>query len=266
MTRPLDGVRVAIIENRYPEQLTQLLERQGAAVVSVPLLKEEPVEDAEGSRRFLSICENMPIDYIVFYTGVGVDILCKNAKKIEVLEKSRILARGPKAVNALKRAGIRVDLVADSATTEGILQTLYREPLKGKTVLVQLYGQDNPQLSTALQKKGATVVAVSIYSYAQASDSADIENLVKQIAEKKIHAIAFTSATQVPFLFESAAKYGDAAAFRACLKKDIVVVSVGEVTTRALRAAGVEPQVVPDEPKMGPMVKALANFFERRKG
>jgi uroporphyrinogen-III synthase len=265
MSRPLDGVRVAIIENRYPEQLTQLLERQGAVVVSVPLLKEDPIEDAEGSRRFLSICDNMPIDYVVFYTGVGVDILCRNAKKIEVLEKSRIVARGPKAVNALKRAGIRVDLVADSATTEGILQTLYREPLKGKTVLVQLYGQDNPQLSSALQKKGATVIAVSIYSYTEASDPADVENLVKQILKKEIHAIAFTSATQVPFLFESAAKYADGNAFRARLKKDVVVVSVGDVTSRALRAAGVEPHVVPNEPKMGPMVKALAAFFEKRK-
>jgi uroporphyrinogen-III synthase len=39
---------------------------------------------------------------------------------------------------------------------------------------------------------------------------------------------------------------------------------VGEVTSKALRAAGVEPHVEPDEPKMGPMVKALAEYFESR--
>ena len=265
MTRSLEGVRVAIIENRYPEQLTQLLERQGASVVSVPLLKEAPIEDSSGARRFFSICENMPIDYLVFYTGVGVDILCKHTKKLEILEKSRILARGPKAVNALKRAGIRVDLVAETATTEGILRTLSREPLKGKTVLVQLYGQDNPELSTALQKKGATVIGVSVYNYAEASDPAVVEALVKRILERSIDAIAFTSATQVPFFFESAARVADSTAFRDCFKSDVVVASVGEVTSRALREVGVDPHVVPEESKMGPMVKALADFFQQRK-
>jgi uroporphyrinogen-III synthase len=44
----------------------------------------------------------------------------------------------------------------------------------------------------------------------------------------------------------------------------VVIASVGEVTSRALRDAGVEPHVEPDEPKMGPMVKALAEFFEKR--
>jgi uroporphyrinogen-III synthase len=57
----------------------------------------------------------------------------------------------------------------------------------------------------------------------------------------------------------------DAAKFRNRLKKDVVVVSVGEVTSKALREAGIEPRVAPAEPKMGPMVKALAEYFEKRK-
>src|SRR5215510_6758538 len=131
MSRPLDGVRVAITENRYPEQLTQLLERLGASVLSCPLLKETPVENSAGARRFISICENTQIDYIVFYTGVGVDLLFREVNKPDVLSRSKILARGPKAVNALKRFGIEPNLLADTATTEGIVRTLSREPLSG---------------------------------------------------------------------------------------------------------------------------------------
>ena len=264
MSRPLDGVRVAITENRYPEQLTQLLERLGAIVLSCPLLKETPIENAAGARRFISICENTQIDYIVFYTGVGVDLLFREVNKPDVVARSKILARGPKAVNALKRAGLEANLIADSATTEGILATLLREPLNGKAILVQLYGQENPELSTALQKRGATVIGVSIYSYAQASETSAIEDMVQKILDKEIDAITFTSATQVPFLFRTADLL-DAVAFRKRLKKDVVVASVGEVTSRALRSLGVEPHVEPAESKMGPMVKALAEFFEKRK-
>jgi uroporphyrinogen-III synthase len=264
MLRPLDGIRVAITEHRYPEQLAQLLERLGAVVFSCPLLKETPIEDSSGARRFISLCESTAIDYIVFYTGIGVDILFKTVTKPEILAQSRIVARGPKAVNALKRAGMRVDIVPDAATTEGILQTLARENLKDKTVLVQLYGQENSELSAALQKRGATVIGVSIYNYTQASDSAAIEDLVKRILDRKLDAITFTSATQVPFLFRMADSLADPATFRKRLKKDVVVASVGDVTSRALREAGVEPHVIPSEPKMAPMVKALGEFFERR--
>jgi uroporphyrinogen-III synthase len=265
MSRPLDGIRVAITENRYPEQLTQLLERLGASVLSCPLLKETPVEDANGARRFLSLCENTAIDYIVFYTGVGVDILFRSVTKPEILANSRIVARGPKAVNALKRVGMRVDLVADTATTEGILQTLSREDLKGKTVLVQLYGQDNPELSSALQKRGATVVGVSLYSYTQASDADSIRDLVKRIVDRKIDAIVFTSATQVPFFFKTADEMVEPGVFRERFQSDVVVASVGSVTSRALRDAGVQPHVVPADSKMGPLAKALGEYFENRK-
>jgi uroporphyrinogen-III synthase len=264
MPRPLDGIRVAITEHRYPEQLTQLLERLGATVFSCPLLKETPIEDSSGARRFISVCESTSIDYIVFYTGVGVDIVFKSVTKPEIIAQSRIVARGPKAVNALKRAGMRVDVVADTATTAGILQALSGEDLKDKTVLVQLYGQENSELSAALQKRGATVIGVSIYSYTQASDTATIQELVKKVLDRKIDAITFTSATQVPFLFRMADTLVDPAAFRKRFKKDVIVASVGDVTSRALRDAGVEPHVIPAEPKMAPMVKALAEFFQRR--
>jgi uroporphyrinogen-III synthase len=265
MPNPLDGIRVAITENRYPEQLRQLLERLGATVLSYPLLKETPIEDATGARRFISICEHTQIDYIVFYTGVGVDFLFRAVNKPEVVARSKILARGPKAVNALRRAALQPDFVADTATTEGIVRTLSREPLHGKTVLIQLYGKENPELFSALQKLGATAIGVSIYTYTQASDTTAIEELVGLIVKKEIDVLTFTSATQVPFLFQAADAMTDPAKFRRRLKKDIVVVSVGEVTSRALRDAGVDPRVEPVEPKMGAMVRALGEYFEKRK-
>ena len=262
MAGPLNGITVAITENRYPEQLTQLLERQGATVLSCPLLKETPTENAQGAQRFMELCETTRIDYIVFYTGVGVDFLFRAVNKPFVIARSKILARGPKAVNALKRAGVHVDFVADSATTEGIVKTLSRESLAGKTVLVQLYGQENPELAKALEAKGAQVFGVSLYSYSQASDTEAITQLIDKVLTGGIDVITFTSATQVPFLFRTAETLGKDAAFRERLKFGTVVVSVGEVTSRALRDAGVEPHVMPDEPKMGPMVKALAEYFE----
>src|SRR3954468_23563426 len=135
MTRLLDGVRVATTENRYPEQLARLLEREGATVYSCPLLRETPVEHDGNARQFMELCETSKIDFIVFYTGVGIEFLFRAENKPDVISRSRIIARGPKAVNALKKFGIRDCLSADTPTTEGILKTLAREGVRGKTVL-----------------------------------------------------------------------------------------------------------------------------------
>src|SRR5262249_22822961 len=162
----------------YPEQLTQLLQRYGATVISCPLVRETPLENAENARRFIELCEKSKIDYVVFFTGVGADFLFRAVNKPEALSRSKILARGPKAVAALKRAGVRVDIVAVSPTTKGIIETLSTEDLNGKSVLVQLYGEPNPELQSALEHRGAMVTALSLYRYDYASDDAAIGELL----------------------------------------------------------------------------------------
>jgi uroporphyrinogen-III synthase len=271
MSKPLDGVRVAILEHRYPAQLTQLLERQGAAVHSCPLLEETPVEDVGAARRFMALCESGETDYVVFFTGVGVDILLRAVPRPEALARPRVLARGPKAVNALRRAGVRIDWVADAPTTEGIVATLSREDLRGKSVLVQLYGEENPALRAALEARGARVTGIALYKYSAASQGDDVARLLESIVAGKIDAIAFTSGPQLQFLLDAAKSQGCESALRARLGKDVAVVSIGEVTARALETAGIPVSVVPAEPKMAPMVQAMAAYFgsgngERERG
>jgi uroporphyrinogen-III synthase len=265
MPSPLENVRVAIPENRYPEQLGQLLERYGATVISCPLVRETPLESAVNARRFIEICESEIIDYVVFFTGVGADFLFKAVNKPEALSRSKIVARGPKAVAALNRAGVRVDFVAEAATTEGIVQTLSKQDLKGKSVLVQLYGQENTELRSALEGLGARMIGLSLYEYRYASDETAIFGLVSKILSREVDAICFTSGPQIRFLMEAASGKGLGAELQDRLRNQVVVVSIGEVTARALTAAGAPPHVIPQEPRMGTMVKALAEFYERRR-
>jgi uroporphyrinogen-III synthase len=265
MTRLLDGVRVATTENRYPEQLARLLEREGATVYSCPLLRESPVAHEGNARQFMKLCETSKVDFIVFYTGVGIEFLFRAENKPDVISRSRIIARGPKAVNALKKFGVRDCLSADTPTTEGILKTLAREGVREKTVLVQLYGQDNSELRRELEAMGATVTGISLYHYEQASDTEAVSQLVRRITHGEIDAITFTNGPQARFLLKEAESLGSGDTLLNYFKKTIVVASIGEVTSRALREIGIEPQVTPEEPKMGPMVKALADFFESRR-
>ena len=229
------------------------------------MVQETPLEDAEGARRFIGVCETSKVDYIVFYTGVGVDFLFRAENKPDVVMRSKVLARGPKAVSSLRRAGVRVDLVADAPTTRGIIETLSREDLDGKSVLVQLYGQPNPELTEALESRGSRVTAISLYRYTEASDVDAVNRLIDSILNGEVDAITFTSGPQVRFLFEAATRRQKNNELLQQFRTGVVVVSVGEVTGRVLENLGVRAQVMPDEPKMGPMVEALANYFERKR-
>jgi uroporphyrinogen-III synthase len=112
---------------------------------------------------------------------------------------------------------------------------------------------------------GGRVTGLSLYSYDYASDVPAITELLRKIRTREVDAICFTSAAQIRFLMEAAEAQGIAADVQQHLRNEIVVVSVGEVTGRALEAAGVKPHVMPEEPRMGTMVKALAEFYEKRK-
>jgi uroporphyrinogen-III synthase len=264
MARVLNGIRVATTENRYPEQLARLLEREGATVYSCPLLRETPVEHVGNARQFMELCESTRVDVVVFYTGVGIEFLFRAMNKPEVIERSRIIARGPKAVNALKKFGVHKYIVAEAPTTEGILRSLAHEDLQGKSVLVQLYGQDNAELRRGLEARGAEVTGISLYHYEEASDADAVSELVRRITDREVDAITFTNGPQARFLLKSATSMGRGDELLKHFRDDIAVVSIGEVTSRVLRELGIEPHVSPEDPKMGPMVKALADFFESR--
>ena len=86
---------------------------------------------------------------------------------------------------------------------------------------------------------------------------------MEELLDGRVDAIAFTSQVQVRHLFQIAAASGKTEELAAALRRCVVVASVGPVCTAALEELGVAPDVVPDNPKMGPMVSALAQFVER---
>ncbi len=72
MPGPLDNVTVAITGHRRERELTTLIERYGACVVSCPLLEEVPVKDRSELQGFVRSLVGGEFDMMVFFTGVGV--------------------------------------------------------------------------------------------------------------------------------------------------------------------------------------------------
>src|SRR5262249_36972909 len=146
---------------------------------------------------------------------------------ISALKRVRKITRGPKPVKALREVGLESDLIAEAPTTDGIIATLAKDDLYGRTIGVQLYGQEpNAKLMDYLRSPGANVDPVAPYIYADKADDARVQALLGDINAGRVAAMVFTSSPQVERLLEVGEKSGIDA--KAALSKTRVV-AVGPV-------------------------------------
>jgi uroporphyrinogen-III synthase len=269
MAGPLENITVAILEHRFTREFSSLFEKLGASVFACPLLEEKPVENRDELQAFVRHVLGGRLDMMIFLTGVGARFLIAEADAIGVkdefiqaLSKLTVVVRGPKPVAALRQLGLRPDITPQTPTTEGVIEALKSQDLHARRVGVQLYGTPNPQLVSALEAQGAAVIPVQVYAYGAAADLAAAKEFIDRVIGGDIQVIAFTSAPQVGMLFDFAAQLGATDTLAAALQTRLAVASIGEVTTRALNARGVTPEIVPEQSKMAALVQAVREHFE----
>jgi uroporphyrinogen-III synthase len=268
--RPLEHITVAITEHRFTKEFSALFERLGAQVYACPLLEEKPVENRDEVQKFIRLVVSGRLNMMIFLTGVGARFLVAEAESmglkeefLQALERLTIVVRGPKPVAALRQFGVRVDVIPETPTTDGVIAALKARDLDGGRVGVQLYGTPNPHLVSALAERGAKVEAVQVYSYGAAADASSVEALIRKISNKEVHVVTFTSAPQVRMLFEVASQLGLSAELEQSLRGGVLIASIGEVTTRSLAERGLAPAITPPHPKMGSLAQAVAEYFEK---
>ncbi len=132
-----------------------------------------------------------------------------------------------------------------SPTTDGIIALLSGYDLVGRTVGVQLYGEEpNLPLMEFLCDAGATADPVAPYAYADEVDGERVADLIERIAAGGVDVLALTSASQVKRLWSVARARGLGDALRDGLS-NTVVAAVGPVAADEARRAGMNPTIMP---------------------
>ena len=229
-------------------------------------MQEVPLSDqaqalAFGARLLAGEC-----DVLVLLTGVGarmlVDALSGEFGREQVLaalSRTSLVCRGPKPAAILKGLGLKPAAVAPEPNTfVELLPTLDGDlPVSGKRVWVQEYGKTSEELLAALRARGAQVCTVAVYGWKLPDDTAPLQAAIRELALGQADAVVFTSAQQVRNLLQVAAQQGLEGELRQALGARVLVASVGPVTSAALQQAGLEVDLEPARPKMGPLAIAL---------
>jgi uroporphyrinogen-III synthase len=266
MTLPLEGRTVAVAEGRQLEDLAQMLEKEGATVLRCPMVS---ILDAPDPAPVLAWLQELIADrfgYVVLMTGEALRRLLGFAERaglreavIAALGRTRTVTRGPKPVQAMREVGLTPTRIAEAPTTDGVIATLWQEPLQGATVGVTLYGEPNLALERFLASMGATVRTVLPYVYAPATDAERVIGLIQRLSRGEVDVLVFTSSPQVDRLYEVAEKQGLQTELRQGMDRTRVA-AVGPVLVESLRQRGARVDVCPEQ---GFVMKKLVQLINR---
>ena len=265
-----DGLRVLVLESRRAKELATLVTTFGGEPISAPSMREVPLESNTEAIAFADGLERGEFDLVILLTGVGTRALIAIIEQVrgtrdrfvEALRRTRIAARGPKPVAALRDVHVPVWVTAPEPNTwRELLSTLDGRAselsLKGLRVAVQEYGVSNPDLLSGLRDRGAIVTAVPVYQWALPEDLEPLRAACRALTEGKVDVVLFTTATQAVHLLKVAETMALADRVMEGLRT-CVVASIGPTTSEELRERGTDPDMEASHPKMGFLVRETA--------
>ena len=251
-------------------EMGSLIERHGGIPYPAPVMQEIYSEDSSEVRQLIADACAGKLDAMLLLTGVGTQALVQTAASmgreqefLRSLERLTIIARSPKPARVLRQHQIHIDVMPpEPYTSADLLESLADLDLREKRVAIQRYGGPNNYLVRSLEERGAQVREVTLYTWGLPEDIAPVLELIEDLTQGKVDALAFTSQPQVGNLLTIAQEAGRTEVLFQSLRGPVVVASVGPVCSRRLREAELPVDVEPEHPHMGNLVLAVADYFQ----
>lgn len=268
----MEGLRVGVTSARKGRELADTLRRQGAQVVEGPTLATAaPLNDDLLRAATDAILASRP-RWLIASTGVGMtawleaaDAHGRGGALRGLLADTPTVARGPKAVGGLRRAGASPVFTSPQETDADVDGWLAGRVARGDVVAAQVHGDAD---ATAYPVTGAVarVLVAAPYRCVLPDDLGPARELVRRAAHGDLDVVVATSRPAVRNLFRIAEGTGRRAALVAALRGPVAAAAVGPVTAQAFLDEGVDVAVTPVRSRTGDLVRALLGWAERRGG
>lgn len=164
MREALKGAHVLVTRPEHQaENLSRLIEQQGGIAVRFPTLEIASGHDAGQIKSTLANLDRF--QWVVFISANAVNFALKaNSGKIERSESVRFAAVGQATAQAMKLAGLPVDLVPGKGyNSEALLAMPGLQQVEGQRFLIVRGEGGREQLATTLRSRGAEVGYLEVY-------------------------------------------------------------------------------------------------------
>jgi len=264
-----NGLRVLSFESRRAQEIAQLIRNNGGEPIVAPSTREVQTPNEE-ERKLIQGLLNNEFHAIIFMTGVGsralvqaAEAMCPRELFFAALSRTGVVVRGPKPAAAMREFNIPVALgVPEPNTWREIVKALdenpEKVPLNGRRIAIQEHGEPSPELYAALLHRGAEVVPVRVYRWELPENTGPLKDAIRNLTDNKIDVVMFTSSVQFIHASRVATEMGLAQQFANALNR-AVVASIGPIASQTLSENGIHVDLEPSHPKMGILVKEVAD-------
>ncbi len=188
----LNGVRVLVTRPAHQaENLCRLITEQGGIAVCLPTLAIVAYDDLLHIQKTLTNLDSF--QWLIFVSTNAVNFALKaNDGKIPQFKTRHIAAIGKATANALKMAGLSVDLLPEQHyNSEALLAMPEMQYIQGQRVLIVRGADGREELAHSLRQRGADVHYLNVYKRIMPStDNTDVISLLEQ---NKLDVITVTS-------------------------------------------------------------------------
>ncbi|HEX5762310.1 MAG TPA: uroporphyrinogen-III C-methyltransferase [Solirubrobacterales bacterium] len=244
--RPLHGRAVVVTRARAQASgLAATLRALGAEAIELPAIRIEPRIENEEVRRAVEQIGDYSLVCLTSPNGVRLlfEALEAAGRDARALAGATVAAIGPGTARALAQHGIAADVVPERFVAEALVEALQRVEVAGSRALVARAAEARDVLPDALRERSAEVDVVALYeTVREAPEPAAVE------AARSADYVTFTSSSTVRNLVEA---LGDR------FPRGARVLSIGPITSEALRAAGLEVHVEAERHDVDGLVAAL---------
>ncbi len=238
---PLSGLTVAVTRARASASgLARRLESLGARVVQAPVIRTVPLPGPAP--------ELAPYDLVCLTSPAGVDALFERLRSdgldARALTGTRVAAIGPGTAAALAEHGILADILPARSVAEGLIEALAGVTPPVRHALIARAREGRDALPDALRARGAEVDVLALYE--TVAETPHAHTLREALAADYV---TFTSASTVRFFLQA---IGGAE-----LSPETRIVSIGPITSQALREHGLKVHVEAANHDIDGIVQAL---------
>ncbi len=254
--KPLFGHRI-LITREYTGDYGPL-EDLGAEIFEFPTIQIAPPENFSELDSAIDKVETY--NWLIFTSANGfkffIQRFLEKEKDIRDLKGMKICAIGAKTAEAIGKFGMRVDLVPGEFNAEGLIDTFIRQSadgsLKGTRILLPRAEAAREVFPQKVRALGGEIDTPAAYRALKPEKHG--KRLKRFLKEGRISIATFTSAATfnnfVEIMGEDAME----------LLKPAAIAAIGPVTAKAIKKAGLEVTIMPNEATIKAMVDEIIQW------
>ena len=261
---PLTGLRIVVGRARHQASaLSSGLRELGAEVIEIPFIE---IRKPRSYKPLDTALKNLhDYDWLILTSVNGVEALWKRVQNLRLSKRQfkhvQVAAIGPATKKAIKKRGIKVNVVPEEYVAESVVESL-RDQVAGKRVLLARARVARDVIPRELRKLGAKVDVVAAYETVIPRSSLTRLRAILKNSNRRPDVITFTSSSTVRNFANLTGKNvrrGRPRPRKASPLDDVRFVSIGPVTSSTLRELGLPVDLEAKEYTIPGLINAIVS-------